>query len=269
MKLVTNIVLILAAGAAAFFSFNLSDKFQKEQAVRLEKKADEAKTTTEADATEKNLKNERSALADATRQRDEIDQAVAALKSNEASLKRDIAGVDSNLATQQSELAELDKALVEVQTMLKDLGGNITIDNLGDEIVKIEESAKTKKARSEELLTLIEGAQKKIASSKSESERLSARATESSVRISRNAMEAVVTAVNQDWGFLVIGAGSNSGFTPQTALLVKRDGKLIGRVRPTAIEATQTIADIDLESLAPGVRIQPGDRVMLATPAAN
>ena len=269
MKLVTNIVLILAAGAAAFFSFNLSDKFQKEQTVRLEKKADEAKTTTEAKATEKNLNDERNALTKTTGERDLIDQAVAALKSNEASLKREIAGVDGDLATQQSELAELDKALVEVQAMLKDLGNNITIDNLGDEIVKIEESAKTKKARSEELLTLIEGAQKKIASSKSESERLSTRATESSVRISRNSMEAVVTAVNQDWGFLVIGAGSNSGFTPQTSLLVKRDGKLIGRIRPTAIEATQTIADIDLDSLAPGVRIQPGDRVMLANPAAN
>ena len=269
MKLVANIVLILAAGAAAFFSFNLSNKFQKEQTVRLETKADDIKTGTEADATEKNLKNERVALQESTRQRDEIDQAIAALKSAEASLKRDIAGVDSALATQQSELAELDKVLVEVQNLLKDLGNNINMDNLGDEIVKIGDSAKAKKARSEELLTLIEGAQKKIASSKSEAERLSSKAVESSVRISRNSMEAVVTAVNQDWGFLVIGAGSNSGFTPQTALLVKRDGKLIGRVRPTAIEATQTIADIDLDSMAPGVRIQPGDRVMLATPAAN
>jgi len=269
MKLVANIVLILAAGAAAFFSLNLSGKFQKEQTLRIEKKNEEIKTATEADATEKNLKTERSALTEATRQRDEVEQAIAALKSAEASLKRDIAGVDGTLATQQAEFAELEKAIVEVQNLLKDLGTNINMDNLGDEIVKIEESAKTKKARSEELLTLIEGAQKKIAASKGESERLSTKAVESSVRISRNAMEAVVTAVNQDWGFLVIGAGSNSGFTPQTSLLVKRDGKLIGRVRPTAIEATQTIADIDLDSLAPGVRIQPGDRVMLATPAAN
>lgn len=269
MKLVANIVLILAAGAAAFFSINLSGKFKNEQTARLEAKASEAKTTTEANATEKNLKDERAELTKTTGQRDEVLQAIAALKSAESSLKRDIAGVDSTLATQESELAELNKAMVEVQNMLKDLGANINMDNLGDEIVKIEESAKTKKARSEELLTLIDGAQKKISASKSESERLTTKSVESSVRISRNATEAVVTAVNQDWGFLVIGAGSNSGFTPQTSLLVKRDGKLIGRVRPTAIEATQTIADIDLESLAPGVRIQPGDRVMLATPAAN
>jgi hypothetical protein len=92
---------------------------------------------------------------------------------------------------------------------------------------------------------------------------------ERSSRISRNSMEAVITAVNQDWGFLVIGAGSNSGFTPQTDLLVRRDGRKIGRVRPSSIEPTQTIAEIDLESLAPGVRLQPGDRVILAKPTSN
>ena len=92
---------------------------------------------------------------------------------------------------------------------------------------------------------------------------------ERSSRISGNAMEAVVTAVNQDWGFLVIGAGSNSGFTPQTSLIVQRDGRMIGRIRPSSIEPTQTIAEIDFNSLASGVRLQPGDRVMLAKPNTN
>ena len=77
-------------------------------------------------------------------------------------------------------------------------------------------------------------------------------------------MESVITAVDQNWGFVVIGAGAKTGFTPQTVLLVKRDGKLIGKVRPTAIEPTQTIADIVTDSMAPGVRLQPGDRVILA-----
>ena len=82
-------------------------------------------------------------------------------------------------------------------------------------------------------------------------------------------LHAVVTAVNQDWGFLVIGAGSNSGFTPQSSLIVQRNGRRVGRVRPSSIEPTQTIAEIDLDSLATGVRIQPGDRVILATPTSN
>ena len=88
-------------------------------------------------------------------------------------------------------------------------------------------------------------------------------------KTSGNAKESVITAVEADWGFVVIGAGSNVGFTPQTKLLVKRDGVLIGRINPTSIEPSQTIAEIETSSLAPGASIQPGDRVILAVPATR
>ncbi|HEX7261012.1 MAG TPA: hypothetical protein VF258_04300, partial [Luteolibacter sp.] len=126
-----------------------------------------------------------------------------------------------------------------------------------------------KTASLEELETLVSGAEKNLTGNRSELDRLVKKLVERSSRINRNSMQAVVTAVNQDWGFLVIGAGSNSGFTPQTALLVERDGRRIARVRPSSIEPTQTIAEIDPESLADGVRLQPGDRVILAQPTSN
>ena len=112
-------------------------------------------------------------------------------------------------------------------------------------------------------------ADKTLAISRAELDRLAKRMIERSARIGRNSITAVITAVNQEWGFLVIGAGSNSGFTPQTPLLVERDGRTIGRVKPSSIEPTQTIAEIDFQSLAPGVRLQAGDRVILATPTSN
>jgi hypothetical protein len=116
---------------------------------------------------------------------------------------------------------------------------------------------------------LVTAAEKRLSANKAEANRLTDKKMERNARIARNAMESVITAVSPDWGFVVIGAGSNTGFTPQTVLLVKRDGKLIGRVRPSAIERTQTIGDVILESLAPGVRLQPGDRVILAKPESN
>ena len=117
--------------------------------------------------------------------------------------------------------------------------------------------------------TLVASAEQLLAKNNDELDRLVKRKVDRDARIGRNSMESVITAVNQDWGFLVIGAGSNSGFTPQTSLVVERDGRFIGRVRPSAIEATQTIAEIDFSSLANGVLLQPGDRVILATPTSN
>jgi hypothetical protein len=40
-------------------------------------------------------------------------------------------------------------------------------------------------------------------------------------------------------------------------------------VRPSSIEPTQTIAEIDFDTLATGVRLQPGDRVITAKSATN
>ena len=39
-------------------------------------------------------------------------------------------------------------------------------------------------------------------------------------RVSLNARESVVTAVDNEWGFVVIGAGANSGYGPGTKLMV-------------------------------------------------
>jgi hypothetical protein len=180
-----------------------------------------------------------------------------------------LAKQNEDLKGQEEEFAQLEKALAEVNNILAALGGGVTLDTLPEKIQQIEDDKKAKQTKLEELEVLAGGAEKSLATNRAELDRLSKRMVERSSRIGRNSMEAVVTAVNQDWGFLVIGAGSNSGFTPQTELLVERDGRKIGRVRPSSIEPTQTIAEIDLESLASGVRIQPGDRVILAQPLAN
>jgi hypothetical protein len=37
-------------------------------------------------------------------------------------------------------------------------------------------------------------------------------------------------------------------------------------VQPSSIEPGQTIGEIDFKTLAPGVRIQPGDRAILERP---
>jgi len=47
---------------------------------------------------------------------------------------------------------------------------------------------------------------------------------------------------------------------------VKRDGRVIGQLKPSSVEPKQTIFEIDFDSMAPGVRIRPGDRVFMAQP---
>lgn len=269
MKAILYVVAILAIGGAAYFSLEHSKKFENLQKERLSTISKNKDVSAHADATEKELKDEKAVLVTSEQKRDELTQSIDTLKSAGATLERDASGLDDTLKGQDEEFAELEKTLKEVNTILADLGGGVTLDSLGAKIQEIDDDKKAKQAKLEELETLVGGAEKSLANNRAEQDRLVKRILERSARIGRNSMESVVTAVNQDWGFLVIGAGSNSGFTPQTALIVVRDGRLIGRVRPSSIEPTQTIAEIDFDSLSPGVRIQPGDRVMLAQPTTN
>ena len=269
MKAIPYFLAILVAAGAAFFSFSHSGKFQDLQKERLSTIDSNKQTTAKADAADKNIKDEKALLVASQDKQELVTQSISTLKAAGSALKSDVSKLDSEIEVQNGEFTQLEKALEEVNKTLAGLGGGVTLDNLAEKIAEIEQSKKDKQAKFDELQTLVGGAEKSLATNRAEADRLVTRGIERNSRISRNSMEAVVTAVNQEWGFLVIGAGSNSGFTPQTSLLVERDGRKIGRVRPSSIEPTQTIAEIDLESLAAGVRLQPGDRVILATPTSN
>jgi len=269
MKFAFPILAILVCGAAAYFTITQNEKFDGEQQARYLAIDTNKKVTSEADATDVKIEEERRLLKIS---KDNLATATASvdnLTSDSRRLKGELAKLDAELAEQQVEFDDINKAIEEVKVILKDLGGDVDEDNLPEKVAEIEEDIKVKREKVDELNTLIEGAEKSLATKKETVAQLMGRKDARNLRIERNAMEARVTAVDQDWGFLVIGAGSNSGFTPQTTLLVQRNGILIGRVKPSAIEKTQTIAEIDTKSLAPGVRIQPGDLVMLEKPATN
>jgi chromosome segregation ATPase len=275
MKAIFHIIAILAAGGAAYFSYDHSVKFKEQQKLRIDANDQNRAVTASAEATEKELKDEQGALKLAQDQREELTQSISALKSNENQLKRELGEIEGLLEEQKAEFDQLKKTEEEVNRVVEsikedlNIDGEVNIDTLAGIIGQIEEDKKAREKKLEELETLVAAAEKKLAQNNSDADRLTQRKLERNNRISRNAMEAVITAVEQGWGFVVIGAGSNTGFTPQTSLLVKRDGKLIGRVRPSSIEPNQTIAEIDQESLVLGVRLQPGDRVILARPATN
>jgi len=269
MKAIFYSVAIAAACGAAFFSFSQSNKFKALETDRLATIETKDQTIASTAATDTLIGKERTLLATSVEKRGLLEQSVSALKSSGIALNNDVTKLKEELKGQDADFEELKKALEAVNLVLAGLGGGVTLETLPEKIQQIEDDKKAKQTKFEELEVAIAGTEKSLAASLAESDRISKRMVERSSRISRNAMEAVVTAVNQDWGFLVIGAGSNSGFTPQTPLLVQRDGRMIGQVKPSSIEPTQTIAEIDLESLTPGVRLQPGDRVILAKPASN
>jgi hypothetical protein len=269
MKIAFHILALVALGVALYFSLAHKEKFENQQQTRLTTIDTNRQVVASTDVANKNIRDERDLLAQSVERRDTLEASVMALTSTGNTLKIEVTELDATIASQKEEIAKLEKILEEVQLVAREFGEDVTIDNLPERVKSLEDERDSRKEKLDELETLVAAAEKSVAAKRAEGQRLAERKMARNTRLSRNAMEAVVTAVNHEWGFLVIGAGSNSGFAPQRELLIKRDGRLIGRVKPSAIEPNQTIAEIDLDTIAPGARIQPGDRVILATPTAN
>ena len=80
--------------------------------------------------------------------------------------------------------------------------------------------------------------------------------------IALQATEATVTAVNSDYGFVLVNAGSNKGVPTDAQLLVRRGSEQIGKLSIVDIRPNILVANIVQDSLRPGFSVMPGDRVV-------
>ena len=271
MKAIFYVLSLLAIGAAAFFSNANKGKFEEQQTARVNTIRQNKKVSANADKTKVELDDETKKLTGAKSALAEVQQSIESLESKARELQREQAELESELEEQQQTIDDAEKARQAAEEVLRDLGieGPVSMGNINRKVKELEDTKKVLGADIDELDTNIDAAEGAVAKNREEIDRLGSKKAERNARMRQNAMESVITAVDQDFGFVVIGAGVNSGFKPQTRLIVKRGGSMIAEVTPSAIETNQTIAEIDFDTMKPGVRIQPGDRVILAKTATN
>jgi hypothetical protein len=281
MKNIFYIVSLLVIAGAAWFSYDVNKKFQEEYTWIHENYTEKegpnagqplgksllkinADLAASIEDTRKELKSEQDQLAAAKKTVADREAEIEVAKANERTLQRSISEKEATLEDQQVKLDELNKARVEIEKILGEEG--VTLEELPNKIQEIRQRKKDLTDQFAKLEEDVDRAEKSLAKNQDELARLRKRKAERAARIARNTMEAVITGVNNDWGFVIVGAGSKDGFTPQTTVLVKRGGRVIARLKPTSIEPHQTIFEIDYDSMAPGVRLSPGDRVLLSKP---
>lgn len=78
-------------------------------------------------------------------------------------------------------------------------------------------------------------------------------------------IEADIIAINREFGFVILNAGSEQGVSPDSGLLVQRGVDRIGRLRIVSVEPQITVADIVPGSVNPGVQLMVRDKVIFET----
>jgi len=269
MKIAFYILTFIVCGVAAYFSLSHKEMFEKQVETRIETIQTNRNVSARADVEESKLATLIVQLDAAKLERDTADAALVSVQSTGRNLTGQLSEIQSSIDSQLGELTKLNEDIAKVTAVLAEFGENVTPDTVTQIIEENQKRRDELIMQRDELDELIAAGERNLAEKRAESERIAQRTAARNAQLALNATEAVISAVNHDWGFVLIGAGSNSGFSPQSSMVVQRDGRVIGRVRPSSIEPTQTVAEIEYSTMAPGVRFQPGDRVLLARPIAN
>lgn len=265
MKTALHILAVVVLLAAGIFGYQLKTKYQN-QLVATTKLVTQNSTISKVIDGKKVEKGDvekvRSESLDA---RNTANSEFELSASKSGNLKSTLAKIDVRMEEAQAELDNVNKLKEEVE---KSVPG-ITLAELPAEIERLKTEKITKEKRLEELELVNTQIIKDIAKKESDLIREKGVLVDSHKRVSFNKFEAPVTAVNNEWGFVIIGAGENAGLTGGSKLLVERDGRLIGQLSISSLESNQAIAEVVPDSVSIGARIQPGDRVILQDTISN
>ena len=179
--------------------------------------------------------------------------------------KQDVNLKQNNLKAAQDKLELANTKIAEYKLELQKLPPGIRIESLETDIAKMQLQIADNRAAAKKLTEDIETAKTDLDKSKKTLVDLQQAQQVRRTQFSRNAMEARVTSVNTDWGFIVLNAGRNKGIAPDATLVVTRGGQSVAKVKAATVEPSLTVANIIKGTQAYGMQIQNGDRVILET----
>ena len=256
---------IVAILAACVFSWQAKQKFT-EQIAAYDALVDKNNVQSGAIAKKQDEKEEATAKeATAQKEKSKSNSDLESAKANATELATALDSIAADLAVASAEKKKIDDSiealsgkfpgieLEEVPRVVKDLEAN------QKKLVGEEQDASLVKKRLEE----------EIAKNLAESSRIADKINQSIARIEGNTFQATIVAVDNDWNFVVIGAGEKSGLTGDSKLLIQRDGRLLGRLFISKLEPNTAVADVEPGSLKNGVALQPGDQVILESVSSN
>jgi myosin heavy subunit len=191
-------------------------------------------------------------------ERDEAREALAAAE-------RKLTQKKAELAAEQSKLEKLQAEYAVFQEKLEKLPAGMTPASLGEDIKRLRQTKVDKETDLENLKKELEVAQTNLETNNRSLGGHKKRQVDRNEALALNTMEATVTAVNQDWGFVLVNMGSEQGVRADSSLLVVQEGKPVAKLRIIQLDANRLIADLDQDTLDVS-GVVPGAKVLLEVP---
>lgn len=188
---------------------------------------------------------------------------LAESKANTDTHNVNIKRLDNEISGLNSEKAPVDKKIATAENAVKEISERFpgtTLQNVAEKIKQLESDLETAKQDLATRKTELEVVNKKVAANEVRIEKAEKVQTDRLSSIGRNATEGLITAVNTDWGFVLVNIGKDQGVQGDSELIVQRDGIRIGNLNVVSIQPGLTVADINQKGLSGSV--EPGDKVI-------
>ena len=265
MKLISYALAILAIAAAGFTGWSAKDKYSKkvvEQDGLIQNNVTLTKNNKEKEG-EKTAAESAKDLA-----LDEESKAKAELeagKSKATELANTLDSISGDLEVAAAEKKKIDASMEALRGKFP----GIVLEEVPRVVKDMETSQKKLVGEEQDAGLVKKRLEEDIAKNLAESSRIVEKINQSIKRVEGNTFQATIVAVDNDWNFVVIGAGEKSGLTGESRLLIQRDGRLLGKLLISKLEPNTAVADVAPGSLRNGVVLQAGDQVILESVSAN
>ena len=253
---------LLLSLAAAYFSFSNLKKSIAVQKTNVELLENIDRLKSDTRKTEDTITKQTDVKEEAQVAKSGKETQLQTLQGEVSALEAELPRREEKIGRQQTEIKNYDATVAEIKEILKDM--NVTTpEEIEQAINTLTQDKLALDKELEETQTAVVAAKETVADKENSLSRLNRTLSERRDGIIRNTQESTVVAVNPDWGFAVVGAGSEQGLSADQQLLVKRGNTYIARLAIVSLEDNQVIADIVPDSIAPGARVLPGDRVIV------
>jgi hypothetical protein len=256
---------IVAIAVSGFLGWNAKEKYEAKVKERIELQGQNKNLTASISKEETNRDTATEAKDLALDEASKAKAELEAAKGSGAEKAKTLESVSSNLEVAAAEKKKIDASM-------EALRGKFPGIELGEvpRVVKELEASQKKLVGEEEDASLVKKRlEEDIAKNLAESSRIAEKNLQSIKRVEGNTFQATIVAVDNDWNFVVIGAGEKSGLTGSSKLLIQRDGRLLGKLLISKLEPNTAVADVEPGSLRNGVALQAGDQVILESVSAN
>ena len=253
----TKVVFVIGAvllAASAILGVINRGMYIDQRDARVEKDGQVTAKKKELQKTEDNLQDAESTLSDRKTARDKAQANLSNAKDELESKERKLKDLEEELATSKGELEKWQPIIKEVAGT--DIGGlESKVESLKQEIVDKQAELQGMEDQVTAVNRTVEGNDGRI-------EGLVDNQRKRKTAIAENAFEATITAVNPDWGFVIIDGGKNRDVQADKPLLVMYGGQRVALLTIISVENAVTVANVVPDSLSQGMTVQPGQRVI-------